>query len=126
MKITGLFLVYLFFAASSVFPSGDKNAVLNLMPVQEDFFYESSKGTDPLASANVGKKFVIGDVNIAGFSVSDINNIALYDDSGMIPVIVDKSSIYSEFGNGKIDSVRIGLCAGLCHGVVTEDHADQI
>lgn len=87
----------------------EKSMMVRIITPAEDFFDNSSEGSDPLISGD-GKLLVTGLVNHAGFLIKNINNMAVLDSDGNnIPLLVDSSSLYSEFDDDEINSVKVGF-----------------
>ena len=103
-------LVFALFLAAEAFGQSENFMLLSLKPQPEDFFAGLLEGNDPNFPAKTSSDYlVVGLINVASFTVTSIKNIAIRDATGRnLPLLVEKSSVYSEFGD-KINSVRIGF-----------------
>lgn len=83
---------------------------LAIRPVPDDFFDDARDGEDPELAGRERPLYVIGIFNPPGFSIRSIGNVTLHDaGNNTITLLIDKSSIYSEFDDGAINSVRIAF-----------------
>lgn len=90
----------------------EQSLLLFIKPVEDDFFQSAQAGTDPLLTSNAEGKIVIGTINPPELSVQDISHIALYDAAGrLVPLQVEKSTVYSEFDDSEINGMRIKFVA---------------
>ncbi len=88
------------------------SAMLVVRPAPEGLFRNALAGADPRLKGLDDGVMVVGAVNAPSFGVENIRQMALYDADGKpIPLVVDASSIYSEFDDGHIDSLRIAFAA---------------
>ncbi len=91
--------------------AGD-SAMLVVRPASEGFFRNALAGTDPMLEGLDESVMVVGAVNAPSFGVENVRQMALYDADGKpIPLIIDTSSLYSEFDDGNIDSLRIAFAS---------------
>jgi hypothetical protein len=83
---------------------------LAITPVPDDFYESALGGSDPELADREGGLLVTGILNPPGFSIANTSNVVLYDAANTsIPVLIDKSSIYSEFDEDEINSMRIAF-----------------
>ncbi len=89
---------------------GSTSAFLAIKPVPDDFFDEATEGSNPELAGRDKALFWTGIVNPAGLSIESIRNISLYDAAdNQVPLLIDTTSIYSEFGPGEINSMHIAF-----------------
>jgi len=89
--------------------SGEKSVLICTKPMMEGFFKNIKDGNNLELEGKDNPIVVVGRLTDPSFSIKDISNIILYDGAGeVIPLTVDQSSIYSEFGD-KINSVFISF-----------------
>jgi len=92
----------------------EKEVLLIFQPISKDDIIdmgmEIQKGDDPfLAEAN-NTFLVIGTINYPSFSASGFHRLMAYDVSGQpLSLLIDRSSVYSEFEDGTINSMRIAI-----------------
>ena len=85
----------------------EASVVLTIKPVPEDFFDKASDGHCPDLDVKDDTVLVVGTFNPPTFSVKSTNNIELFAvDGSSIPLVIDKSSLYSEFEGAGINSLR--------------------
>ncbi|MDX9702342.1 MAG: hypothetical protein RBU23_04755 [Candidatus Auribacterota bacterium] len=99
----------LFFAVSTLWSTSYAKAdvMLTLHPVSESFFEDALSGTDPCLPAE-GGLIVIGTFSDPLFAVSGVNSVSLFDSDGnRVALTAERSSLYSEFDDGEINSMRI-------------------
>lgn len=107
-KLTLITLLILFFSINVVLAEKQTMNVVITKPAN-DFFEKSEAGLDPLLKNN-DKFMVTGIINHPNFSILDTNQIAVIDDNGnKITLYIEEQSIYSEFDDDEINSIKIAF-----------------
>lgn len=84
------------------------SAMLLIRPVADEFFDNARDGRDQDLEGYDDELIVIGMIDIPDFAIQGSNQVALFDpNDSPIPLIVDTSSLYSEFDDGVYNSMRI-------------------
>ncbi len=99
-------IAFLLFAAAALF--GESRALVQIKPAPEDFAAEAKNGSDPIFPQ---ADFIItGKINLPKFAIENIRQLSVKDTNGKtLPVVVDKASVYSEFDESEINSLRIAF-----------------
>ncbi len=107
---TGIVIfIWMFLTIGGVARAVD-SAMLVVRPASEGFFRNALDGADPSLQGREEGVMVVGTINAPTFGVENVRQMALYDAAGApIPLIIDSSSLYSEFDDENIDSLRIGF-----------------
>jgi len=88
----------------------EKSIILTVKPPDDSFFEQAMDGSCTSMGANRSVRMVVGLINEPSFEIKNTENAVLYDSDGRkIPIIMDKSSFYSEFGDSTINSMRIAF-----------------
>ncbi|MFC1484926.1 hypothetical protein ACFL5N_00550 [bacterium] len=105
-----LFLLSIIFFVFSYVTAEEQSVLLNIQPVNQNFFDSAKQNSDPLLKDAPKKFIVIGLINTPSFLIRNISNVTLFDASGKnVPLLVEKSSLYSEFNDEYINSMRIAF-----------------
>jgi hypothetical protein len=109
-----LILILSLFWQVSWAAAGEKEVLLIFQPVSKDDFIDMNMellaGDDPVLAETNDRFLVIGTINDSSFSVSGFNKLIAYDAAGQpLSLIIDRSSVYSEFDDGNINSMRIAF-----------------
>lgn len=106
-KIAFLFCSFLVCATAS---GEERSLLLIIKPASEELVSSAKEGSDPLLADSIHQRLVVGLVNFPSFAVQNIQNITLDDPEGkVVPLLIDKSSLYSEFNDTTINSMRIAF-----------------
>ena len=94
--------------------AGENEVLLFLQPISEEEFtgmnVEIQDGDDPLLAGQKNTFMVIGIFNDPSFSIQGFQQVTAYDeDDQPLSLIIDRSSLYSEFDDGEINSMLIAL-----------------
>jgi hypothetical protein len=96
------------FAACAI--ADEASVLLTIKPVYDDFFNKASDGHCPDLNGMDDALFIVGTFNPPTFSVKSTDNMALSAADGTpISMIIDKSSLYSEFEGAGINSMRFAF-----------------
>lgn len=92
----------------------ENEVLLFLQPITGDDFtgmnVEIRKGDDSLLSDQEDTFCVIGVFNDPSFTIPGFQQVIAYDAADQpLTLIIDRSSLYSEFENGEINSMRIAI-----------------
>lgn len=86
------------------------SVMLVISPVADDFFDNAQEGRNPELKGYDDERIVIGTIDAPGFSVQGMTHVVLFDANGAsIPLVIDKSSLYSEFNDDVYNSMRISF-----------------
>lgn len=81
---------------------------LSIKAVPDDFAESLPSGEDPELSSRPGLLAAIGVLNAPGFAVKSPKSIRILDAGGKpLEIVADKSTYYSEFDDGSINSLKI-------------------
>ncbi len=106
-----IFFICILFTSGGAAWAGD-SAMLIVRPASEGIFRNALDGADPGLQGREDGVMVVGTINAPSFGVESVRQMALYDAAGkLIPLLIDTSSLYSEFDDENIDSLRIGFMA---------------
>jgi len=95
-------------AFSAVQKGPEKSFYLKLIKPDPDFLDQAEKGKHPANRTSPDVLIIYGKINKPEFFVENINNLAVYNSAGKwVPVRIDKSSLYSEFNDGKWNTMNI-------------------
>ncbi|MFC1566656.1 hypothetical protein ACFL4A_02320 [bacterium] len=87
----------------------EKNAFLTIDNFNEIYLQNTNQGADPNLK-NKNDIQIIGKINLSNFAIMDLSNIELLDPNGKkVKLTIDKSSIYSEFDDEIINSIKISF-----------------
>jgi len=107
MKIMG-FCSLVWLAAFTTALSATSEAVLVVKQAPNDFLKDAIPGEDAVLAANPGWVAIVGLVNISAFAVKSPNNLAVQGvDGKALRTIIEKASVYSEFDDGTINSLKL-------------------
>jgi hypothetical protein len=88
----------------------EASVALTIKPVPDDFFDKALDGKCPELEGKEDSVFIVGLFNPPTFSIKDLKNVALVAvDGAQLPLIVEKSSLYSEFEGAGINSLRFAF-----------------
>jgi hypothetical protein len=109
-----LILILSLFWQVSWAAAGEKEVLLIFQPIDKDDFMDMDMeilpGDDPVLAEKNKTFLVIGTIADPSFSVSGFNKVMAYDVGGQpLSLIIDRSSVYSEFDDGNINSMRIAI-----------------
>jgi len=104
-----VFILILFLSVTPSFAQ-ERHVLLVTSPATEGQLPALSEGTDSRLSGSDSTVLVTGLLSMPDFSVTDTNSLVVTGESGeAIPLILDRSSFYSEFGDEEINSLRIAF-----------------
>lgn len=108
-----ILILSLFFQASWTMAK-EKEVLLIFQPISKENFIDMNmellEGDDPVLAETNNTFLVIGTIDDPSFSVSGFNKVIAYDVGGQpLSLIIDRSSVYSEFDDGNINSMRIAI-----------------
>lgn len=109
-----LILMLCLFLQVSWAAAGEKEVLLIFQPIGKDDYMDMEiellAGDDPILAETNNTFLVVGTINDPSFSVSGFNTVMAYDAGGKpLSLIIDRSSVYSEFDDGNINSMRIAI-----------------
>ncbi len=85
-------------------------AAISVRPPPDDFLSRAAEGEDPALSAKPGALAVVGTISLPGFAAKSLKNVRINDASGReLEFLIDKGSVYSEFDDGVVNSLKIML-----------------
>jgi hypothetical protein len=103
-----LSILFSFFLSASIY-AGEQQALLVVKPVSDNFFETALPGNDPLLDKPGEIRFT-GTVNNPSFLINNISQITVTLPGGeAVPLLIDRSSVYSEFDESEINSLRISF-----------------
>jgi hypothetical protein len=107
-------LIFSLFLQISWAAAGGNEVLLIFQPISKDDFMDMNMeilaGDDPILAEINNTFLVIGTIDDPSFSVSGFNKVMAYDAGGQpLSLIIDRSSVYSEFNDGNINSMRIAI-----------------
>ena len=109
-----LILIVSLFWQVSWAAAGDNEVLLIFQPISKDdvrdMDMEILAGVDPILAEINNTFLVIGTINDPSFFVSGFDKVMAFDAGGQpLSLIIDRSSVYSEFDDGNINSMRIAF-----------------